>query len=148
MEGTPDFCRTIMKRGRGRTHAASGHRFSVSYPQRLIVLADASTVLTTKSKGRGYRCTGESLGKSPRQRHRFPCAKVTYHKVAVRSAHVCPADSAKRVAVSALTKMEGPPEAYFYVSLVQSRRSWPQPLCSFLLLTKFMNVHPAGPGHI
>lgn len=73
--GTPAFCSAIPRRGLGGTRAASGDPSSVSHPQPLAVLVDPSTTLTTKSKGLGYRCPGESPGKSPRQRRRFPRLK-------------------------------------------------------------------------
>lgn len=141
--------------GSGGARAASGDPSSVSHPQRLAVLVDPSTTLTTKSKGLGYRCPGESPGKSPRQRCRFPRLKshVPQSCSQIRSrvpwtSRTDPADAAKRAAASALTNVEGAPEAYCYVSRVQSQSSLPQPLCSFLLLTTLMNIQPAGPGPI
>lgn len=153
--GTPAFCTAIPRRGLGGARTASGDPSSVSHPQRLAVLVDPSTTLTTKSKGLGYRCPGESPGKSPRQRRRFPRLKshVPQSCSQIRSrvpwtSRTDPADAAKRAAASALTNVEGAPEAYCYVSRVQSQSSLPQPLCSFLLLTTLMNIQPAGPGPI
>lgn len=60
------------------------------------------------------------------------------------------ADSAKQEAgsVSVVIKMEWAPEFYFCGSLLQNQRSALQSLCTFILLTNFINLYQAGPGYI
>lgn len=118
-------------------------------------------ILTARLKGHCYFYIGETLekrlsyGRPPItqdsiffksfitkfQSNMLPCALIHSERLGWRSKW-------EASSVSAVIKMEWAPEFYFHGSLIQNQRSVLPSLCSFILLTNFINLYQAGPGYI